>query len=333
MASTHRFLGLIVVAASVLLNACATTELVFHTAKKIGGIAGDEPTGREGAVYKIGKPYEISGVWYYPAVDYDYSETGIASWYGADFHGRPTANGEIFDMNRVTAAHRTLPMPSVVQVTNLENGRSISIRVNDRGPFKRGRIIDLSRRGAQLLGFERNGTTKVRVEILAAESRRMAAEMSGENGVKVAETNGVKAISRAKVASEPLPPPPGMKAAAKPAPVTGNGVNLAARPAPARRPIARPNGSLAARDAKVTIVPVKPTQIYVQAGAFSQFHNANRLKVILSEFGPTRVTTVAIGEYYLFRVRVGPISSLPEADRMLATVIGAGYPEARLIVQ
>ena len=333
MASTHRFLGLIVVAASVLLNACATTELVFHTAKKIGGIGGDEPTGREDAVYKIGKPYEVSGVWYYPAVDYDYSETGIASWYGADFHGRPTANGEIYDMNRVTAAHRTLPMPSMVQVTNLENGRSISLRVNDRGPFKRGRIIDLSRRGAQLLGFERDGTAKVRVEILAAESRRMAAEMTGGNATKVAEKNGVKAASRAKIASEPLPPPPGMKAAAKPAPVTENGTKRAAKPAPARRPIARRNGSLAARDAKVTIVPVEPTRIYVQAGAFSQYHNANRLKAILAEFGPTRVTTVAIGEYYLFRVRLGPMSSLPEADRVLARVIGAGYPEARLIVQ
>ncbi len=124
-----------------------------------------------------------------------------------------------------------------------------------------------------------------------------------------------------------------MTAAAKPAPATGNGANLAARPAPGRRPIARRNGTLAARDAKVTIVAVKPTNIYVQAGAFSQYYNANRLKVILSTFGPTRVTTVAVGEYYLFRVRLGPMSSLPEADRMLARIIGAGYPEARLIVQ
>ncbi len=330
MVSTHRFLGLIVVAASVLLNACATTELVFHTAKKIGG---DAPTGREGAVYKVGNPYEISGVWYYPAVDYDYSETGIASWYGSDFHGLPTANGEIYDMNRVTAAHRTLPMPSMLQVTNLENGRSISVRVNDRGPFKRGRIVDLSRRGAQLLGFERNGTAKVRVEILAAESRRMATEMTAGNGAKVAEKNGVKSVARAKIASEPLAPPPGMKASAKPTPVTGNGAKIAARPAPARRSIARPNGSsLAARDAKVTIVPVKPTNIYVQAGAFSQYYNAHRLKVILSTLGPAKVTTVAVGEYYLFRVRLGPMSSLPEADKMLARIIGAGY-EARLIVQ
>lgn len=329
MASSHRFLGLAVVAASVLLNACATTELVFHTAKKIGG---DVPTGQEGAVYKIGNPYKISGVWYYPAVDYEYSETGIASWYGAEFHDRPTANGEIFDMNRVTAAHRTLPMPSMVQVTNLENGRSISLRVNDRGPFKHGRIIDLSRRGAQLLGFERNGTAKVRVEILATKSQLMATEMTGGNAIKVAEKNGVKSVARAKIAAEPLPPPPGMKASAKPAPVTGNAAKIAAKPAPSRSLIGRANGSLTARDTKVTLVPVKPTNIYVQAGAFSRYHNANRLKVILSTFGPTRVTTVAIGEYYLFRVRLGPMSSLPEADKMLARIIGAGY-EARLIVQ
>ncbi len=329
MASTHRFIGLIVVAASVLLNACTTTELVFHTAKKIGG---DDPTGREATVYKIGKPYQISGVWYYPAVDYDYSETGIASWYGSDFHGRPTANGEIYDMNRVTAAHRTLPMPSMVQVTNLENGRSISLRVNDRGPFKHGRIIDLSRRGAQLLGFERNGTAKVRVELLEEESRRLLADMTGGNGVKLAEKNGVKSVARANIASEPLAPPPGMKASAQRTPETGAGARVAAKPAPARRSIARRNGTLAGKNAKITIMPVKPTRIYIQAGAFSKYHNAFRLKVVLSKFGPTRVTTVAVGEYYLFRVRLGPMSTLPEADKMLARVIGAGY-EARLIVQ
>ncbi len=104
--------------------------------------------------YKIGKPYEIAGQWYYPAVDYEYSETGIASWYGPKFHGKQTANGEIFDQHEISAAHRTLPLPSMVRVTNLENGRSLDVRVNDRGPFAHGRIIDMSRRAAQLLGFE-----------------------------------------------------------------------------------------------------------------------------------------------------------------------------------
>src|SRR5206468_9390463 len=100
--------------------------------------------------------------------------TGIASWYGEQFDQQYTANGEIFDLNQMTAAHRTLPMPSIVQVTNLNNGRSLQLRVNDRGPFARGRIIDVSRRASQLLGFETNGTAPVRVTIIKGESIRAA---------------------------------------------------------------------------------------------------------------------------------------------------------------
>ena len=115
---------------------------------------------------KIGRPYQIAGIWYYPREDANYDETGTASWYGPNFHGKSTANGEIFDMNAVSAAHPTLPLPSRVRVTNLENGRSLMVRVNDRGPFARGRIIDLSRRAAQLLGFASNGTARVRVQLV-----------------------------------------------------------------------------------------------------------------------------------------------------------------------
>ena len=106
----------------------------------------------QGGSYKVGKPYKISGQWYYPKEDYSYSEVGIASWYGKDFHAKKTANGENYDMNTLTAAHRTLPLPSIVRVTNLENGRSLVLRVNDRGPYAKNRIIDISKRGAQLLG-------------------------------------------------------------------------------------------------------------------------------------------------------------------------------------
>ena len=127
--------------------------------------------------YKIGKPYSIKGVWYYPRVDYDYVEEGVASWYGPGFDGKATANGETYDMNDLTAAHRTLPMPCVVQVTNLENGRSLKLKVNDRGPFARDRIIDVSRRASQLLGFHIQGTTRVRVEIVEDESRMLAAAL------------------------------------------------------------------------------------------------------------------------------------------------------------
>ncbi len=128
-------------------------------------------TGSPGrGIYKVGEPYQIKGMWYCPYENYGYRETGMASWYGVDFHGKKTANGEMFDMNTLTAAHRTLPMPSIVCVTNLTNGRVLTVQVNDRGPFVNDRIIDLSRRAAQLLGFEGQGTTWVRVEILAEES-------------------------------------------------------------------------------------------------------------------------------------------------------------------
>lgn len=133
-----------------------------------------------GGIYKIGKPYQIAGRWYYPKEDYEYSETGIASWYGEDFNGKRTANGERYNMNTLTAAHRTLPLPCIVKVTNLQNGRSVVVRVNDRGPYVKDRIIDLSKHGAQLLGYIGQGTTKVKVEIMAKESKALKAAMLNE---------------------------------------------------------------------------------------------------------------------------------------------------------
>ena len=112
---------------------------------------------------KIGKPYEVGGVRYSPADDRDYDEHGLASWYGPGFHALSTANGERYDQDDVTAAHKTLPMPSWAEVENLDNGRKLVVRINDRGPFVAGRIIDLSRRSAQLLDVDRVGLARVRV--------------------------------------------------------------------------------------------------------------------------------------------------------------------------
>jgi rare lipoprotein A len=113
---------------------------------------------------KIGKPYQVFGVTYYPEDDRAYEKVGIASWYGPTFHEKATANGEVYNQDDVTAAHKTLPMPSWVEVTNLDNGRKLVVRINDRGPFVDGRIIDLSRRSAQLLGVDGPGLAKVRVK-------------------------------------------------------------------------------------------------------------------------------------------------------------------------
>ena len=113
--------------------------------------------------YKVGKPYQIGGIWYYPAVDYTYGETGIASWYGPDFHGLATANGETYDMNALTAAHRTLPLGTRVLVRNLGNRRTVVVEINDRGPYIHGRDIDLSYGAAQALGMVNPGVVPVEI--------------------------------------------------------------------------------------------------------------------------------------------------------------------------
>ena len=175
----HLFSPLIAVGL-LLLSGCASDRL------NLGEQSQRSIFSAKGSSYKIGKPYKINGQWYYPAEDYDYSEVGTASWYGEDFHAKYTANGEIYNMNTLTAAHRTLPLPSIVRVTNLENGRSLVLRVNDRGPFAKNRIIDISKRGAQLLGFQNQGVAKVRVEIMAEESKELKEAILNKTETKLA---------------------------------------------------------------------------------------------------------------------------------------------------
>jgi len=160
----------LVLGLSVMLSGCAETELATHLFKKATWAGSQETAG----TYKVGNPYSVAGVRYHPREDFNLVETGIASWYGPNFHGKRTANGEVYDQNALTAAHRTLQMPSLVRVTNLENGKSVVVRINDRGPFKRGRVIDVSKKAASLLGFINQGTAKVRIEVLEKESRQIA---------------------------------------------------------------------------------------------------------------------------------------------------------------
>ncbi len=131
--------------------------------------------------YKVGKPYKTKGSSYTPKNYENYKETGKASWYGSDFHGKKTANGEIFNSDSVTAAHRTLPLPSMVRVTNLKNGKMIMARVNDRGPFSKDRVIDLSEKSAILLGFKSQGTAQVRVELLPDETEELLRQLNIRN--------------------------------------------------------------------------------------------------------------------------------------------------------
>ena len=123
-----------------------------------------DPVPKGGGIYRVGKPYIVGGRVYVPEEDVNYREEGLASWYGDDFHGRLTANGEVFDMTSLSAAHPTLPMPCYARVTNLANGKSLIVRVNDRGPYHGNRVMDVSSRAAELLEFKNNGVARVRVE-------------------------------------------------------------------------------------------------------------------------------------------------------------------------
>ncbi len=306
------------VAGLLALASCAETEMVAHTAKQID--RAEAPAG----IYKVGRPYQIAGSWYYPKVDYDYVETGIASWYGPNFHGKSTANGETYDQYALTAAHRTLPLPSMVRVTNLENGRAIKVRINDRGPFARGRIIDLSRRAAELLGFVNQGTARVRVEILDRESRELARlAQRGE-----AQDSAPPAVPTVAVAVQELPAS-GSLAAAVSAPQTPAPAAIARGDAGADRAA---TASPARPAEEVARLPVEPTAIFVQAGAFEYPANANRLRARLSALGNAQVAEARIGERRYYRVRLGPLDSVEHADRLLEILSSNGLTDARVIV-
>lgn len=286
----------VVIAAALGLAACGTGEA-------------PRPSGTVGG-YKIGQPYQINGVWYYPAEDFNYDETGIASWYGPGFHGGTTANGEPYDQNAETAAHKTLPMPSLVEVTNLENGRRIEVRVNDRGPFVSGRIIDLSRRSAELLGMDRQGTARVRVRILPEQSLAMKAQALGAGAVQVAAAAPRTPVERAELS---LSVPRNAGAAS-----TG----------------ARGEGAYVDKttDPPVTMVPVQPTGIYVQAGAFTQARNAEKLRSELARLAQAQVTVADVNGTQYYRVRLGPVGSVEEGDRLLAHVLSTGHGDARIVI-
>ncbi|MCB1782983.1 MAG: septal ring lytic transglycosylase RlpA family protein [Alphaproteobacteria bacterium] len=322
MSFYSRFLGLFVLCAA--LTGCAQIQLGSHFAKKMSG---EQSKG----AYKVGSPYKVNGVWYRPVVDYGYDETGIASWYGPGFHGKKTANGETFDENELTAAHKTLPLPTLVRVTNLDNGRSLVVRVNDRGPYAKSRIIDLSKRSAELLGFKGRGTAKVRVQVMEKESRIIAdAARRGE------DTRGAEVPlndKRYAATNSPYTPRPGVQQAsysqgpgAQPVPI----VNQESLP-PADVSGHVRNGAFYP-DPVVQQLPVHPTRIYVQAGSFSVQENAlkfaDKLKAVSSDAG---VYPAMVDNTMYYRVRI-PAQDVAQADSLLAEVLRSGDENAIIVV-
>jgi rare lipoprotein A len=270
--------------------------------------------------FKIGKPYAINGVWYRPRVDWSYEETGMASWYGPQFHKEATANGEQFDMHAISAAHRTLPLPSIVEVTNLENGKRLKLRVNDRGPFARDRIIDLSKAAAKTLGFHEDGTAKVRVKLVVDESmrlaglnpalaERMASRRADDRVVAqaparlAADAGAVRPTEGRQVATIAIPPAPG--------------------PSQARPASGRSDSSGRSDDSRA----------FVQAGAFADGDNASRAGSKLSHLAPVVITYGGLDGRNLYRVRLGPLPSPQEAHEVLAEVARAGFADSKVIME
>lgn len=330
---------------------------------------GRDARGKIITTYKVGNPYEVAGKWYYPAEDYGYREEGIASWYGPGFHGKRTANGEVYDMNALTAAHKTLPMPSVVLVTNLENGRSMKLRINDRGPFVDDRIIDLSRRAAQMLDVERKGIARVRVELVPEDSltlKNIALDARGQPpatempGVTAAPRDPVSVVNLAPpvptppvvLVTPPTPPVPSVGLVTPglprpslptpglptPSPTPSPTISSSALPPPPGIPTPSPTAVPTPMPGvqPSTVIAAVPTRemasgLYIQAGAFTDLSNARRLEAQLSGLGNVFVAAAEISGRVFHRVRIGPMPDRIVADQMLSEMMTQGYDGARIV--
>jgi len=303
-----------------VLSGCTTLEVAVDMAKKIN--RADETVTTEIQAdprYKIGNPYEVAGIWYYPERDLTYDETGIASWYGDEFAGRLTANGEIFDPEVVSAAHKTLPMPSAVRVINLENGRSLVLRINDRGPFVAGRIIDLSREAARLLGFKEQGIARVRVQILAEESLRLEREAKEGRFPSIGSTSSVEL--------------PETNAAAVPKVSLNSSKKGEAEIGGSTEAVSAIDLITSSRSTEIIELAPVNTTIWVQVGAFSELSNAENVVSRLKGNVVARISTFENDGQYIHRVRIGPLETVIEADQALERVINRGFTGAKIILE
>ena len=285
-----RFGRWLVVLGGLLLAGCGSTP--------------PEPVGPLAGHYKLGNPYQIAGRWYYPSYDPSYAAVGIASWYGFPFHGRATANGELFDRDKPSAAHPTLPLPSIVRVTNLANQRQLELRVNDRGPFVDDRIIDLSQAAARALGFEQHGITEVRVEFLGLA-----------DGLGIPPQPSAPPVQVAAATAQPMPAV---------APQAGH--------TPAVRAALQPAAPPAVAEQRVAGAALDKRCLgFIQVGAFADPERAVRLAKELDAAMalPVSADLPSVDRYA--RVRLGPIGDPGEAESALRWLHQIGHANAFLI--
>jgi rare lipoprotein A len=303
-AAPVRFCVLFLTAAA--LSACATTQL--PDAPKTSGATANPH-------YKVGAPYKIAGRWYVPQVDETYDQKGVASWYGDAFHGKLTANGEIFDKGRISAAHKTLPLPTLVEVENLENGRKLVVRVNDRGPFVDDRIIDLSHAAADELGFTTKGLARVRVRYIGETDVKALAALPGDKTtkpVKLAEKQEIKApVARQEKAT------PGETTKAE-----ENRDVIAALIASSTN-----SGSASA--------PMPPqsaaNEYWVEIVRLNDLSELSALRLDIPELGPVSVQQDANEGAARQSLRIGPFLDEAIAFASLSRVQAAGFSGARIL--
>jgi rare lipoprotein A len=276
---------------------------------------------------KIGAPYTIGSTSYTPIDVTSYDEVGYTSYYGAEMAGRPTANGEMFIPGGVTAAHKTLPMPSYVEVTALDTGRTILVRVNDRGPFANDRLIDLSEGAAQQLGITAQGVSGVRVRRVNPPEQERAVLREGLRAAERIETpESLLRVLRDKLSKQPRPS--GAVAVSRPVPQPGR-----VTPAPAPRATAdgrfiREGGE---EPMRATPPPRARQPVAAADGGYvvqvASFSSRSRADSLARKLG-ANVAVSADGK--LFRVRYGPYASEADGERGLAKAKARGYPQARL---
>lgn len=275
-----------------------------------------EPAGH----YKLGVPYQISGRWYTPRYDPNYRARGIASWYGEPFHGRDTANGERFDKALMTAAHTTMPLPSLAQVTNLTNGKTVTVRVNDRGPFVEDRVIDLSEAAAKALGFHRQGLAEVEVRFLdlavaATGSRDTILAAAQPSAPSIAATR--PAAPTLITPPEPVRDPAPLLAAPAPAPTLAQGPGS---PATVPTRLATPVESCAGAEA----------QRFVQAAGFARAADARTYLALLTDAAPGLPPLPArvIEARGVHKLVVGPLTHDHEVRQAITALRARGFTSA-----
>lgn len=290
------------------------------------------------------RPYEINGIMYYPQPHYELEEEGIASFYGGGdvFHGRPTATGERFDMNGLTAAHKTVPLPCMAKVTNLENGRELIVKVNDRGPFVAGRVLDLSRRGAQLLGFEHKGLARVRVVTLVPES--LALNGLDPSTVMVAEappalipaaTVATATSSEPETLSEALTGPPSVdKRPPSPTPLMLTDILPSSEPVIVAEASPPPTVDMSQPSA----MPVKleapiATGIFIHVGEYETLAKAKAASQSLESFTDSPIETVKNNGPKPYAASLGPLPSMLQANQLLDQLANAGHLISRIVIQ